>query len=58
MNKQEIKGLHTFIEEGCIICHTGTLLGGKYIHRYPLNGTHKDLTGSIVDDPGKMQGIL
>ena len=55
MNKQEIKGLHTFIEEGCTTCHTGTMLGGNIFQKYPLNGTHKDLTGSIVDDPGKMQ---
>ena len=55
LNEQEIKGLHTFMETGCTTCHAGTLLGGNMFQKYPLYGTHKDLTGSTVDDQGKMQ---
>ena len=55
MNEQEIKGLHSFMETGCTTCHAGTLLGGNMFQKYPLFGTHKELTGSIVDDQGKMQ---
>ncbi|GIX41347.1 MAG: cytochrome-c peroxidase [Leptospiraceae bacterium] len=29
LNKEEIKGLKTFIEVGCIQCHNGALLGGN-----------------------------
>lgn len=55
LNDQEIKGLHTFMKEGCTTCHAGTLLGGNMFQKYPLYGTHKELTGSTVDDAGKMQ---
>ena len=54
MNDQEINGLHTFMATGCTACHTGALLGGNMFQKYPLFGTHKDLTGSTVDDLGKM----
>ncbi len=55
MNDQEIKGLHTFMETGCTTCHSGALLGGNMFQKYPLFGSHKELTGSSVDDQGKMQ---
>jgi cytochrome c peroxidase len=55
MNDQEIKGLHTFMETGCTTCHSGALLGGNMFQKYPLFGSHKELTGSNVDDQGKMQ---
>lgn len=55
LNEQELKGLKTFVETGCTACHMGPLQGGNMFQKYPLFGTHKDLTGSTVDDPGKMQ---
>lgn len=55
LNEQELKGCKLFMETGCTACHTGPLLGGNMFQKYPLFGTHKDLTGSTVDDPGKMQ---
>jgi len=55
LNEQELKGCKTFIETGCTTCHMGPLLGGNMFQKYPLFGTHKELTGSSVDDFGKMQ---
>jgi cytochrome c peroxidase len=55
LNEQELKGCKVFMETGCTACHTGPLLGGNMFQKYPLFGTHKDLTGSTVDDSGKMQ---
>lgn len=54
LNEQELKGAKTFVETGCTACHMGPLLGGNMFQKYPLFGTHKDLTGSTVDDLGKM----
>ena len=55
LNEQELKGLHSFVETGCTACHSGPLLGGNMFQKYPLFGTHKELTSSTVDDLGKMQ---
>jgi len=55
LNEQELKGAKTFMETGCTACHVGPLLGGNMFQKYPLFGTHKELTGSTVDDLGKMQ---
>jgi cytochrome c peroxidase len=54
LNEQELKGCKVFIETGCTACHMGPLLGGNMFQKYPLFGTHIDLTGSTVDDFGKM----
>ena len=54
LNEQELKGVNTFVETGCTTCHMGPLLGGNMFQKYPLFGTHKELTGSTVDDFGKM----
>ena len=43
------------METGCTACHAGPLLGGNMFQKYPFFGTHKELTGSTVDDLGKMQ---
>lgn len=55
LNDQELKGYLAFVETGCMACHLGPLLGGNMFQKYPLFGTHKELTGSTVDDLGKMQ---
>lgn len=54
LSDQELKGCKAFIETGCTACHMGPLLGGNMFQKYPLFGTHKELTGSAVDDLGKM----
>lgn len=55
LTEEELNGLATFTATGCIACHTGALLGGNMFQKYPLFGTHKEYTGSEVDDTGKMQ---
>ncbi len=54
LSDQELTGLKTFMNTGCTACHNGPLLGGNMFQKYPLFGTHKDYTGSTVDDLGKM----
>lgn len=55
LTAQELKGLETFMGTGCTACHNGPLIGGNMFQKYPLFGTHKDYTGSTVDDIGRMQ---
>jgi len=54
LNEQELHGVKTFVETGCTTCHMGSLLGGNMFQKYPLFRTHKELTGSLTDDLGKM----
>ena len=55
LEDQELTGLKTFMDVGCTACHNGPLLGGNMFQKYPLFGTHKEYTGSEVDDLGRMQ---
>lgn len=56
LNEHEIKGLAAFMEVGCTACHTGSLAGGNMFQKFPLIGTdYKTLTGSTIDDKGKME---
>lgn len=54
LDTAELRGLKSFMDNGCTACHAGPLLGGMMFQKYPLFGTHKELTGSAVDDPGRM----
>lgn len=36
LNEQEQKGLNTFIESGCITCHSGVALGGQMLQKFGL----------------------
>src|SRR5699024_2834512 len=36
LNEQEKKGLNTFIESGCITCHSGVALGGQMLQKFGL----------------------
>ncbi|GAP41996.1 cytochrome c peroxidase [Lentimicrobium saccharophilum] len=55
LTEAELNGLGAFIGTGCTACHNGALLGGNMFQKYPLFGTHKEYTGSDVDDTGRMQ---
>lgn len=55
LDTAELRGLKVFMDNGCTACHNGPLLGGNMFQKYPLFGTHKDYTGSTVDDLGRMQ---
>ncbi|HLS29217.1 MAG TPA: cytochrome c peroxidase [Flavobacteriaceae bacterium] len=36
LSEQEKKGLNTFIESGCITCHSGVALGGQMLQKFGL----------------------
>ncbi|RLD53015.1 MAG: cytochrome-c peroxidase [Bacteroidetes bacterium] len=55
LNEQEKKGLKTFIDQGCIACHTGSLLGGTMLQKFALFGDYWELTGSSNIDYGKFE---
>lgn len=49
LNEQEKKGLKTFIDIGCIACHTGVVLGGNMLQKFPLFGQYSDYVKGKVD---------
>jgi cytochrome c peroxidase len=55
LNAQEKKGLETFVGQGCIACHTGSLLGGNMLQKFALFGDYWELTGSSNVDYGLFQ---
>ena len=36
LNEQEKNGMKAFMDQGCIACHTGSLLGGTMLQKFPL----------------------
>ncbi len=55
LNDQEKKGMKTFIEVGCIACHTGNLLGGTMMQKFPLFGEYTDYIPEGKIDYGKFE---
>ncbi len=55
LTADEKKGMETFINVGCITCHTGSLLGGNMFQKFGLFGNYWELTKSKEIDPGRMQ---
>jgi len=55
LNDQEKKGLKTFMDQSCIACHTGSLLGGSMLQKFALFGDYWELTGSSNVDYGKFE---
>ncbi len=53
LSSNEKKGLQTFINSGCITCHTGNLLGGNMYQKFGLFGDYWTLTQSEKIDEGK-----
>ena len=51
----EKAGLQTFIDGGCITCHTGNLLGGNMYQKFGLMGEYWPLTGSEHVDEGRFK---
>ena len=49
------KGLSTYIDNGCIACHMGSLLGGTMLQKFALFGNYWELTGSEKIDYGKFE---
>ncbi len=56
LTAQEKVGLKTFIQVGCVACHSGPLLGGTMLHRFPLLGQTSDYLKD-GSDPGKARDL-
>ena len=55
INKQEKKGLQTFMDVGCIACHTGSAVGGSMLQKFPLFGEYHDYIPGDKIDYGKYE---
>lgn len=53
LNAEELAGLETFINTGCITCHTGSLLGGSMYQKFGVYGNYWDYTKSEKIDDGR-----
>jgi len=53
LSNNEKKGLETFINSGCVTCHTSNLLGGNMYQKFGLFGDYWTLTQSEKIDEGK-----
>ena len=49
LSVEEKKGLDIFINTGCITCHTGNMLGGNMMHKFPLFGKPSDYLKDASD---------
>lgn len=52
---KEKQGLKSFIEKGCIPCHSTTLLGGNMTQKFALFGYYWDYTNSTYRDKGRYE---
>jgi len=55
LNEEEKTGLQTFINSGCIACHSGNLLGGNMYQKFGLFGNYWEHTKSEKIDEGKYE---
>lgn len=53
LNDTEKEGLQTFINVGCVTCHTGNLLGGNMYQKFGLFGDYWKHTNSEKIDNGR-----
>ena len=53
LSSAEQKGLQTFIDQACITCHMGNLLGGAMYQKIGLFGNYAETIGSDHDDLGR-----
>ena len=53
LSSAEQKGLQTFIDQACITCHMGNLLGGAIYQKMGLFGNYAETIGSDHDDLGR-----
>jgi len=52
LNEKELKGLQTFINSGCVTCHSGKLLGGNMFQKFGLFSNYWEHTKSEKIDNG------
>jgi cytochrome c peroxidase len=56
LSEAEKEGLQTFIQVGCITCHTGPGLGGQIYQKFGLmKGPYWEYTGSEKHDEGRFE---
>ncbi len=53
LSEEEKKGLETFIDVGCITCHTGPLLGGNMFQKFGIHANYWEYTKSEKIDEGR-----
>lgn len=53
LSASETAGLHTFMDVGCIACHTGAAMGGTMLQKFGVHADFRPLTGSSPDDQGR-----
>ena len=49
LSNEEKEGLDTFITQGCITCHSGAILGGNMMQKFPIVGKYEDYLSGTVD---------
>lgn len=55
LSEEEKSGLQTFMDKGCITCHSGPLLGGTMFQKFGLFGNYWEYTQSKTVDEGKFK---
>jgi len=55
LSLEEKKGLKTFIDVGCLTCHTGSQLGGNMMQKFGVYDNYWTLTGSDPIDEGRFK---
>lgn len=58
LTMEEKRGMKDFIDQGCIPCHSGVLLGGQMAQKFALFGYYWDYTGSEYLDKGRYSVTL
>jgi cytochrome c peroxidase len=53
LSLEEKQGLKTFMEAGCITCHTGSLLGGNMFQKFGIHFNYWEYTKSDPIDEGR-----
>jgi len=53
LNEEEKRGLKTFIEVGCVMCHSGTYVGGQMYQKFGLMEPYWKYTQSEEIDEGR-----
>ena len=55
LSLDEKKGMKTFMDVGCITCHTGALLGGNMFQKFGVNVDYWEYTNSDPIDEGRFK---
>lgn len=53
LNETQKNGMKTFIDQGCIACHSGAMIGGSMLQKFPLFGEYGDYLDATKIDYGK-----